>query len=156
MATGHTRDGLFELREHARIEAAPEAVFDALLDVNAWWPHRLRSGSNVSLEPWVGGRFMEDWGGASGALYGFVTFIERPRLLVVSRPMGLRGAAPSSWTIELDRSGVSATTVRIHHAVHGEVDTETQRSFTSGWQSGLEALARACAERRDRAPVGLG
>jgi hypothetical protein len=142
-------------------------VFEILLRVSDWWPHRLRTGSSVSLEPWVGGRFMEDWGGESGALYGFVTFIERPAALVVSRPMGMRGAAASAWTIELDTESHStgylggsdpqsngATVVRIHHAWCGEVDAETRRAYAIGWEKGLTALREACAKAAGRRVQG--
>lgn len=156
--------GRLEIRRRIRIEAPRDHVFETLLRVAEWWPHRLRTGSSVSLEPWVGGRFMEDWGGESGALYGFVTFIERPAALVVSRPMGMRGAAASAWTIELDEESNSpgypggsssqsngVTVVRIHHSWCGEVDAETRRAYATGWEEGLAALRDACAKtsRRD-------
>jgi uncharacterized protein YndB with AHSA1/START domain len=147
---------LFELRRQARIDAPREVVFDVLLKVNEWWKSRLRSGSAVSLEPWVGGRFMEDWGGESGALYGFVTFIERPKTLVVSRPMGLRGGAASSWTIELDVQGAGVTMVRVHHAAFGPIDPEARRAYASDWEACLDALAKACAERDARAQTRIG
>ena len=121
--TGGALPRRLEIRKQVRIEASREHVFETLLRVSEWWPHRLRSGSAVSLEPWVGGRFMEDWGGESGALYGFVTFVERPAALVVSRPMGMQGAAASSWTIELD--------------------AETRRAYATGWDEGLAALLEA-------------
>jgi hypothetical protein len=89
---------------------------------------------------------MEDWGGESGALYGFVTFIERPAVLVVSRPMGIQGAAASAWTIELDAEAAGATVVRIHHSWCGEVDAETRRAYATGWDEGLAALQEACAK----------
>jgi uncharacterized protein YndB with AHSA1/START domain len=138
--------GRLEIRKQVRIESHREQVFETLLRVSEWWPHRLRSGSAVSLEPWVGGRFMEDWGGESGALYGFVTFVERPAALVVSRPMGMQGAAASSWTIELDADAAGATVVRIHHSWCGEVDAETRRAYATGWDEGLAALREACAK----------
>jgi hypothetical protein len=171
MSTGDVEP---EIRREVRIGAAREHVFDTLLQVGEWWPHRLRKDSAVSLEPWVGGRFMEDWGGEAGALYGLVTFIERPSALVVSRPMGMRGAAASAWTIELDgvRPGTAhaantdrdsarlpagfaagavpapaSTIVRVQHAWCGEVDAETRRAYTTGWEEGLEALKNACAVR---------
>jgi len=143
---GGVLPGRLEIRKQVRIEASREHVFETLLRVSEWWPHRLRSGSAVSLEPWVGGRFMEDWGGESGALYGFVTFIERPAALVVSRPMGMQGAAASAWTIELDAEAAGATVVRIHHSWCGEVDAETRRAYATGWDEGLAALQEACAK----------
>lgn len=146
----------FELRRQVRIDAPRDAVFDVLLTVNDWWKSRLRSDSVVSLEPWVGGRFMEDWDGASGTLYGFVTFIERPKTLVVSRPMGLRGGVASAWTIELDAHGADATIVRVHHAAAGPVDEETRRAYARDWDACLDALTKACAQRRTRhRSVGL-
>ena len=150
---GEASPGRLEIRKQIRVEAAREHVFETLLRVAEWWPHRLRAGSAVSLEPWVGGRFMEDWGGESGALYGFVTFIERPAALVVSRPMGMRGAAASAWTIELDADAAGATVVRVHHSWCGEVDAETRRAYATGWDEGLAALQEACAKpaRRESA-----
>lgn len=147
-----SESGHVEVRHEVRIEASRDLVFEALLTVDDWWRSRFRSRSTVSLEPWVGGRFMEDWGGESGALYGVVTFIERPTTLVVSRPMGVRGAPASSWTIELgDVAGGRETAVRVLHAVYGSVDAEARRGYAAEWQAALAALKAACVARTDNA-----
>ena len=138
MSTGAVE---LEIRREVRIDAPREHVFDTLLQVADWWPHRLRKDSAVSLEPWVGGRFMEDWGGEAGALYGFVTFIERPSTLVVSRPMGLRGAAASAWTIELDNASPGARPVAVPGGGAGRPPVATLSSQAGSMPAGFAAGA---------------
>ncbi len=56
-----------------RIAASVEVVWRSLVgDVGAWWPHSFSEEPKISMEPWVGGRFMEEWDGGS-ALYALVT-----------------------------------------------------------------------------------
>jgi hypothetical protein len=44
-----------------RIAAPVEIVWRSLVeDVGAWWPHSFSDEPRITMEPWVGGRFMEE------------------------------------------------------------------------------------------------
>ena len=68
----------YELRIRASAQRTFEVMTRQSLD---WFPHtyggeRVRA---VVLEPRVGGRHYEDWGGEQGHLYGHVTLFDPPR-----------------------------------------------------------------------------
>lgn len=58
----------FDIHAEVRIAAPVEIVWRSLMeDVGAWWPHSFSEEPRVSMEPWVGGRFMEEWDGGSAS-----------------------------------------------------------------------------------------
>src|SRR5688500_14554514 len=69
---GTGMNGTLDVATDVTIDAPPSRVWDAITRMGGWWPHRFRAGSGVVLEPYVGGRFYEDWGDGAGALYGTV------------------------------------------------------------------------------------
>lgn len=137
--------GSLHVATEVTVDAPRSRLWQAVLAVGEWWPHRFRPGSDVALEPWVGGRFLEDWGDeGGGALYGQVTEIAPGDRISVSGPMGLQGAVSSRWTLTLADDGGS-TVVRLDHSVIGDVDEQTSAAYTSGWDEVLAALAAAAS-----------
>jgi uncharacterized protein YndB with AHSA1/START domain len=135
--------GRLDVRTKVTVDAPGAQVWDALLRVGEWWPHRFREEGQVALEPWVGGRFLEDWGDeGGGALYGTVTEIAPGTRLAVRGPMGIRGAVASVWVVELEDTGVQ-TVVSVVHTAVGEVDDETRTSYREGWGHVLDSLGAA-------------
>ena len=58
----------FDIRAEVLIAAPVEIVWRSLVeDVGAWWPHSFSDEPRVTMEPWVGGRFMEEWDGGSAS-----------------------------------------------------------------------------------------
>jgi DNA-binding transcriptional ArsR family regulator len=137
--------GRLDVTAELVVDAEREHVFDTLLRVGDWWPHRFRSGSSVVLDPQPGGAFREDFGNGNGAVYGTVAFVERPEKFSISGPMGMSGAVSAVWTMTLtaldDDEG--RTRVTLTHRGYGDIDEETAQSYTLGWQEVLETLARA-------------
>jgi len=121
------------------VAASREKVFGALTRMGEWWPHRFRDGALVTLEPFVGGRFFEDWGDGGGALYGTVSELRRPDRIAVRGPMGMTGPVTSVWDLELEDTG-AGTRVRGSHRAFGDIDEETRASYTSGWGEVTAAL----------------
>ena len=134
-----------DVRTEVTVEAPVERVYDTLLAMGSWWPHRFRDGSRVVFEPRVGGRFYEDWEGESGALYGTVTRLDRPTALTVDGPLGMSGPVVSTWTMEVAEVGPGRTAVRLHHRAFGDIDAETRAGYTAGWDAVLAALAARVA-----------
>lgn len=131
-----------DVANEVTIDAPPERVFDGLLRMGEWWPHRFRAGSPVVLEPYVGGRFYEDWGAGDGALYATVTRLSRPAELAMSGPMGMGGPVTSVWSMTLSPSE-SGTVLALAHRAFGEISEESVAGYTAGWGEVLEALRAA-------------
>ena len=77
-----------DLHAEVRIAASVDVVWRSLVeDVGAWWPHSFSEEPKISMEPWVGGRFMEEWDGGS-ALYALVTHMVTGATAHDQRPDG--------------------------------------------------------------------
>jgi DNA-binding transcriptional ArsR family regulator/uncharacterized protein YndB with AHSA1/START domain len=131
--------GGLDVEQEVVVAATRERVFDALCQMGEWWPHRFRDDATVHLEPGVGGRFWEDWGGGDGALYATVTGIRRPERLACSGPMGMQGPVAGVFALDLSERP-DGTLVRLSHQVVGPVDDETRASYEAGWVEVLDAL----------------
>ena len=60
-----------DLHAEVRIAAPVDVVWRSLVeDVGAWWPHSFSEEPKITMEPWVGGRFMEEWDGGGGVPAG--------------------------------------------------------------------------------------
>jgi len=134
------------IEQKIRMAAPPERVFKGLTeDVNAWWDHRYREGSTVSLEPHVGGRFQENFGDGGGALYATVSFIDPGRRLTMRGSMGMGGAVTGVIKYDLEPSG-TGTVLRLSHHVVGEVSQEDRDEYAAGWTALLEGNLRSLVE----------
>jgi uncharacterized protein YndB with AHSA1/START domain len=139
LMTDHGTAVTFELHAEVRIAAPVEVVWRSLVeDVGAWWPHSFSDDPKISLEPWVGGRFMEEWEGGS-ALYATVTHLVTGARLTVSGAMGMRGARQYVKTYELTRDG-DATVVRTTASMLGDIDDELREGYATGGQQVLDSL----------------
>ena len=90
------------------------------------------------MEPWVGGRFMEEWDGGA-ALYALVTHLVTNARLTISGPMGMRGARQYVKTYELFADG-PRTIVRTSASMLGDIDEELRTSYRSGGEDLLQAF----------------
>jgi DNA-binding transcriptional ArsR family regulator/uncharacterized protein YndB with AHSA1/START domain len=124
------------------IDAPRDNVWDAVVRMGSWWPHRFSDASTVGFEMRVGGRFYEDWGDGSGALYGTVTTVQAPARVVVTGPMGMSGPVVGVWSFDLAEDG-ARTVLRCTHRAFGDIDEETRRGYTEGWTEVLAALTHA-------------
>jgi len=111
----------------------PERVFRGLtLEIASWWSHRFRDGSAVGFEPRIGGRFYEDFGGGSAALYAFVTYIEPPIKLRLEGSMGMDGPVVSVMDFDFAKSALG-TRLSLRHFILGSLDPGTVEEYRSGW-----------------------
>ncbi len=132
--------GRIDVFNRVTVEAPRPEVFDALCRMGQWWPHRFKAGATVVLEPYVGGRFYEDWGAGGGALYGNVSVLAANERITVRGPMGIRGPVASVWTIELSDADAGRTTVHGSHRAFGDIDEDTAEDYTDGWGEVFGAL----------------
>jgi len=136
----------FDIHAEVRIAAPVEIVWRSLVeDVGAWWPHSFSDEPRITMEPWVGGRFMEEWDGGS-ALYALVTHIVTGARLTISGPMGMRGARQYVKTYELAADG-DGTLVTTTASMLGDIDDELRENYTTGGLELLQAL-KAHAESK--------
>ena len=129
----------FEIHAEIRIDAPSETVWRSLVeDVGAWWPHSFSDAPRISMEPWVGGRFMEEWDEGS-ALYAVVTHLVTGARLTVSGAMGMQGARQyvKTYTLEPDGDG---TVVRTVASMLGDIPPDLREGYTTGGRELLEAL----------------
>ncbi len=124
---------LYEIEFACELEAPPGRVFSALTaEIGRWWDHRFREGSTVGFEPRIGGRFYEDWGGGSAALYATVTFIDPPRRLRLEGPMGMDGAVLGVMEFRLEPLP-AGTRLSLAHSILGSLEAATAEEYRAGW-----------------------
>jgi uncharacterized protein YndB with AHSA1/START domain len=110
-----------------------DKVFAAISsDVGKWWPHRFHQGSTVGFEPRIGGRFFEEWGPGSAALYATVTLIEPPARLRLSGPMGMAGATACSLEYLL-AAIPGGSRLSLVHDIFGLLDEDVVEDYRQGW-----------------------
>lgn len=99
--------------EHAvTLPGSAAEVYDAITgDLSPWWDHNFSGDPAIfTLEPWPGGRFLEQFeeGSRDGVLHATVTFAQRPERLRFEGPLGLTGhAVHGVYTYELEPAGDS-------------------------------------------------
>ena len=136
-----------ELHAEVAIDAPIGVVWRSLVeDVGAWWPHSFSDRPKITMEPWVGGRFMEEWDGGS-ALYALVTHMVTNARLTISGPMGMRGARQYVKTYELSADG-DTTVVRTSASMLGDIDGELRTGYREGGEELLQAFKTYVETRR--------
>jgi uncharacterized protein YndB with AHSA1/START domain len=124
---------LHEIEFACELEASPGRVFSALTaEIGRWWTHRFRQGSTVGFEPRIGGRFFEEWGPGSAALYATVTLIEPPARLRLSGPMGMAGATACSLEYLL-AAIPGGSRLSLVHDIFGLLDEDVVEDYRQGW-----------------------
>lgn len=143
------------------LAAKPERAWAALVrETDRWWPKDLCVGPARAfrIEPRVGGRVFEDWGGQQGVLWGTVIVLHAPHRLewVGSLSPDFGGPATSIVRIDL-HPHERGCRLSVRDAVFGRVGPRTAESLKSGWQALLgDAFKRyaesAAPQRRTRPP----
>jgi DNA-binding transcriptional ArsR family regulator len=133
----------YELRIRASAQRTFEVMTRQVLD---WFPHtyggdRVRA---VVVEPRVGGRHYEDWGGETGHLYGQVTLFDPPRAWATRGRLSPGTVLDTEY--ELTEEPGPVTVVRVTKAAVGPIsDEEAAGIGTFGdirrYTPAIEALA---------------
>jgi uncharacterized protein YndB with AHSA1/START domain len=147
----------FEIELAVSIAAPREAVFRALVgDITPWWgaPYLTSSDAkSLTVEPQVGGRFLEGWGDGQGALWGVVTSIKQDEWIEFTGSFGMSGAVHAVVRYELEPAP-SGTALRLSHRAMGEVNARASQDNHSGWRDLLESRLKAWVERGVRSGLG--
>ncbi len=131
--------GALDIAAETRVAAPPEKVWEALLDIGAWWPHRFHDESTVVLEAHLGGHFFEDWGNGGGMIYGTVYGIDPGKQLSLRANMGMTGPVAGTVTYLVEAAG-DETVLSMTHKAFGDIGPEAEHSYTSGWTEVTNAL----------------
>ncbi len=143
------KNGGIRIEQELKIAAPRPKVFHALThETGKWWPFRVNKELAVELvlEPRVGGRFYESWGGDQGILWGNVLQIRHDERLDLVGMCGMARLAYSfiSFTLEPDGEG---TLLKLSHRGMGELDEDVERDYGKGWKHLLETAFRNWVEK---------
>lgn len=133
----------YELRIRASAQRTFEVMTRQSLD---WFPHtwggdRVRA---VVLEPRVGGRHYEDWGGEQGHLYGQVTLFDPPQAWATRGRLSPGTVLDTEY--ELIEEPGPVTVVRVTKVAVGPISDEEAAGIATfgdirGYAPAIEALA---------------
>ena len=136
----------FQAEYETYIDAPREAVFDAMLDLNAWFPHRFKAGTEYVQENGLLGRGYEDWGDGQGALFSVTTFMRRPEAWVVFNMPGVFGNWMGISTLKFTEQD-GGTVLRISAYGLGDVDERNEDMYVNGWPGVFAELKKYVEEK---------
>lgn len=114
------------------LPAPPPKVFGAFVnEIDRWWTYRLRDRTRCTIEPWVGGRWLQEWDNG-GALFGNFTVFDPPRLLCLAGPLAMSRAAVNLLQFQFDPAD-TGTSITISHQAFGDFDPDTAEIYRNGW-----------------------
>jgi len=136
----------FTIEQEIEIDAPRERVWDALVDVGGWWcHHETETRGELVLEPKIGGRFYERFGGEDGALWGTVIWMKRPEVLRLTGPLGMDLPATNFYEYALTAKG-SKTVLRLTQRSVGLMEPGHKNAYDGGWKA-LWVHLKALAEK---------
>ena len=122
----------FEYEVNIFIPVPPARLWAAFtLNIDEWWTYRLRDRTRCTIEPWVGGRWMQEWDNG-GALFGTFTVFDPPRLLCIAGPLAMSRAAQNLLQFQFDPAD-TGTSVIVSHQAFGDFDADTAEIYRNGW-----------------------
>lgn len=143
--------GAFAFQHVLVLPGSPVEIYDAATgDISGWWDHSLSGEpARFFIEPWPGGRFLEQFEEESrdGVVHATVTVAQRPQLLRLEGPLGLTGhAVHGVYTYRLERVGDS-TRLTLSVRMAGEMADEWPAVVERVWRhflvDGLEPYVRS-------------
>ena len=125
----------FSIEQEVTVNAPLDRVWSAFTkEIDVWWKHRLLGNdSNLSLEPAIGGHFLER-NGDSAAVWGTVTFIKPQEVMVLQGALGMqRDAVASTYSYEFNEEN-GATRLKLRHVAFGTQDHAMAEGHRAGWE----------------------
>lgn len=153
----------FAIRMEFTYSVPPARIWKAITEeLQAWWgPPYLLVDSELTeliLEPRLGGRLYEKWGGSDGGIWGEVTSIRHDHWLEIRGQMGLRAPAVAIVCFEIDPVDAGCL-LKFSHVATGGADSQAEAAFTKGWKELLGDRLRRWLEqgvRQDEVPAVQG
>jgi DNA-binding transcriptional ArsR family regulator/uncharacterized protein YndB with AHSA1/START domain len=137
----------FQIEQEVMIDADHQTVFTSLTtEINQWWAYRLfGQESTLSLEPKVGGSFLEDAGNGEGAIWGTVTYVKASEEIRLNGLLGMRGAVNSAYSFKLEDKG-NSTLLKLSHSAAGLLDPNWKDMHSHGWEELLGTFLKEYVE----------
>src|SRR6516164_3348555 len=129
------------------IAGSRHAVFESITArIGEWWgpPAMDARATGVSLEPGLGGRFLEHWGDSGGQMIATVTGLEPDRHLRLTGAFHF-GLALADATFDLE-DAPGGTLLRFSFRAVGAIDTAAIESIESGWTTLVASRLKAFVE----------
>jgi DNA-binding transcriptional ArsR family regulator len=129
------------------VAGSRQAEFEAITErIGEWWgyPAVDERATRVSLEPLVGGRFVEHWGESGGQLIATVTALEPNRRVRLTGSFHF-GLVLGDATFDLE-DAVGGTLLRFSFRAMGAIDPAMIEDIQSGWTSLVASRLKALVE----------
>jgi DNA-binding transcriptional ArsR family regulator/uncharacterized protein YndB with AHSA1/START domain len=129
------------------IAGGRHAVFESITErIDQWWgpPAMDARATGVSLEPGLGGRFVEHWGDAGGQMIATVTGLESDRHLRLTGSFHF-GLALADATFDLE-DAPGGTLVRFACRAVGAIDPAVVEGIERGWITLVGSRLKALVE----------
>jgi len=134
------------------IEGTMPRVWKALVEeMGTWWPASFYAGKAKAfvLEPRVGGRMYEDWGGGGGLLWYTVVSLDPPRTLELAGHLFPAYGGPATTLVRIELSERDGKTLlRLTDAIHGHLATDTDAKLDTGWKEIFAKAFKSYVEQR--------
>ena len=129
----------FDIQQEVTFDATTEKVWAALTtDIGKWWAFRVgEEGSSITLEPRLGGHFVERWGDGEGTIWGTVVDFRLGKQLRLKGGLGMDGAGINDYKYELEAKGDKTLLKLSHHGI-GYRDPKSEQNYREGWTTLLE------------------
>ena len=149
--------GSVEANVEVTMHAPQKRVWEALVnETTNWWPRTFWSSERTKrfvIEPRLGGRVFEDFGGGEGATWYTVVGIESPNLLLLVGHMGPPFGGPLATLLRLALSPIlpNETKLEITDAAFGQVaECDTESGWREVFGDNLRPYVEAAPRRKRR------
>jgi uncharacterized protein YndB with AHSA1/START domain len=129
----------------------PKKVWRALTtDINEWWKKDFfgqASSTKFRLEPKLGGVMAETGPKGAGMIWGTVHAVDPGRSILLIGHTTPKWGGPSTATMEFTvEAAKDGSELSLTHAVFGNADEKTRRSYEQGWKALFDEAMRKYLE----------
>ena len=134
-------DLVLNMEQTLEITAAPEKVFEGLIEHLCNMGEEGKPKLSLKLERWPGGRWFRDLGANGGHLWAFVQSIKPPTLLEMFGPLMMSYPVACHLIVRLTPTP-GGTRLVFKNEVFGPIPDEFREGMPEGWGQMLSALKR--------------
>jgi uncharacterized protein YciI/uncharacterized protein YndB with AHSA1/START domain len=141
---------LAPLRKEVAVRCSPSRAFWIFTrEIDAWWPRKGRSvgeerSESIRMEPWLGGRVIESYGGGHEAIWGTVLVWDPPHRLMLSWHPGRSSDDATEVEVAFTPQREETRVVLEHRGWERRADGRAARAeYDKGWIGVLDKLQLA-------------
>ncbi|HET7578898.1 MAG TPA: metalloregulator ArsR/SmtB family transcription factor [Bacillales bacterium] len=125
----------FDIEQEVKINVSRKKVFHALTEnIEQWWSERLFEDSVMTVEPKLGGTFVEKCEDGKAALWGTITYLDPEKELWLDGVLGMPGPVKSFYKYTLETSDDETTILKLSHSAVGPHVDEVKEDYQDGWK----------------------